>query len=677
MVVDLVPNHVGVATPSANPWWWDVLRLGQDSRYAEAFDIDWTQHDGRILLPVLGSAADLDRLERDGDTLVIDDRAYPIAPGTGDGDPRAVHDRQHYELADWHRGDGELNYRRFFTVATLAGLRVEVPWVFDESHALVETWIRSGQVDALRIDHPDGLADPGGYLDRLAALTGGVPVWVEKILEPGESLPAGWATRGTTGYDALGEIDRVLTDPAGAVALDALAARLAHHEVDWPDLVHERKRAVADAGLRSEVQRLARESGDGDLAATADAIAELLTCFPVYRSYLPIGTGSLAAATDEVLRRRPDLAAALERVLPRLADPADPLAVRFQQTSGMVMAKGVEDNAFYRYTRLTSLTEVGGDPSAFAMPVEEFHAALARRAAEWPDAMTTLSTHDTKRSEDVRARLAVLAELPGEWVETFEALDELAPIPDGTLANLVWQAAIGAWPISRERLTEYALKAAHEAAASTTYTEPDEQFESALRAAVDAVYDVPPVAAIVERVAASLAPAGWSNSLSAKLLQLAGPGMPDVYEGTELFDLSLVDPDNRRPVDFAARRALLADLDAGALPGIDADGAAKLLVVWRTLRLRREHPDRFTGYTPVFATGPAADHLVAFDRGGAIAVTTRLPVSLAEHGGWRDTTIELAEPMTDVFTGDTFAGRIELADLLARYPVALLTVLET
>jgi (1->4)-alpha-D-glucan 1-alpha-D-glucosylmutase len=364
----------------------------------------------------------------------------------------------------------------------------------------------------------------------------------------------------------------------------------------------------------------------------------------------------------------------VERLLPILSDPGHPAAQRFQQTSGMVMAKGVEDTAFYRYTRLTSLTEVGGDPAEFAIGVDEFHARSRDRHERMPRSMTTLSTHDTKRGEDVRARLDVIAEVPGEWTAILDELRELAPLGDGPLEHLLWQAIVGAWPASRERLHAYADKAAREAGNSTTWSEPDAAFEARMHALVDAVFDDERVAAIVGRAVALLEAPGWSNSLSAKLIQLTAPGVPDVYQGSELWEQSLVDPDNRRPVDFDLRRRILTMLDAGALPHVGAGGAAKLLVTSRALRLRRDRPDLFGDYVPLAASGAAADHLIAFARGGAIAFATRLPVGLAARGGWGDTVIDIGSaPVVDVITGRRHAGgELRVAELLDRYPVALL-----
>jgi (1->4)-alpha-D-glucan 1-alpha-D-glucosylmutase len=342
------------------------------------------------------------------------------------------------------------------------------------------------------------------------------------------------------------------------------------------------------------------------------------------------------------------------------------------------MAKGVEDTAYYRWTRFVALNEVGGAPERFGVGVEEFHGACRRRQARWPYGMTTLSTHDTKRGEDVRARLAVLSEIPDRWRRALRRWMAAAPLPDPAFAHLLWQTFAGAWPISRERMHAYVEKAAREAATSTSWSDPDPAFEAALRATVDRVYDDPELNADVSSFAAEITPAGWCNAVGQKLVQLAMPGVPDVYQGTELWENALVDPDNRRPVDFAHRVELLARLDGGWRPEVDGSGAAKLLVVSRTLRLRRDRPELFTGYRPVRAFGPAARHVVAFDRGGAIAVATRLPVRLSLEGGWRDTylSVPVAQDrgLSDSFTGGHYSGpRVPVSPLLARYPVALLT----
>ncbi|KZE42313.1 malto-oligosyltrehalose synthase [Microbacterium sp. T32] len=710
ILVDIVPNHMGVSEPRTNAWWWDVLRQGRASAHADAFDIDWEFGGGKVRVPVLGAdlADVIDEISYDPtpaadapDGLIrYYDHVFPVAPGTGTSDVRALLDAQNFELRFWQDEAADLNYRRFFAVTTLAGVRVERPEVFDATHAEILRWVREGLADGLRVDHPDGLVDPGGYLDRLATAlreAGGEDagyVLVEKILEHGEALPSWWKTAGTTGYDALAEIDRVLTDPAGEAALDGLDARLRADSdlpalTGWHDLIHDTKRRIADTIQVSEIRRIVRGlpaalREEFGAEALQDALAEVLACFPVYRSYLPAGRSHLDAAVGEAEERRPDLGDVLDALVPALTDTDLEIAWRFQQTTGPVMAKGVEDTAFYRYTRLGSLTEVGGDPAEFSLDVDGFHAAQAARQASWPTAMTTLSTHDTKRGEDTRARIAVLAEIPARWAEVLEEFRGIASTGHGPFDALLWQAIVGAWPGSastrsglaeyRERLHAYAEKAAREASEVTGWWEQDEAFEERMRAVVDAATG--PAASRVQAFVDEIAADGWSNGLAAKLLQITGPGVPDVYQGSELWEQSLVDPDNRRPVDFAERARLLAALDAedATLPAVDATGAAKLLVTSRALRVRRDCPERYALYRPLEAAGAASGHVVAFDRGGVSAVATRLPHGLRAAGGWRDTVLLRPDvPAVDVLTGRRFpGGPVPLSELLSDLPVALL-----
>ncbi len=671
LVVDIVPNHLGVADPQANPAWWDLLRHGPSSRYAQWFDITgWP-----LRLPVLADSPDAPAdLRVDGDLLRYYEHSFPLAPGTAGGRAQQVHETQHYRLVSWR---ADVGYRRFFAVSDLAAVRVEDPEVFAATHGEVLRWVTDGDVDGLRVDHPDGLTDPAGYLHRLRKQAPDAWIVVEKILEPGEELPSSWPVAGTTGYDALAEVDGVLIDPAGEATLTALDTELTGVRTDWAQLVHDCKHDVATGMLGSELRRLAALAPE--ISDVTDALAEVLACFPVYRSYLPSdGVEHLNQALAAARHRRPDLAAPLAALEPRLRDPADELAVRLQQTSGAVMAKSVEDTAYYRWTRFVALNEVGGDPDRFGLALDAFHAALAHREQVAPDGMTTLSTHDTKRSADVRARLAVLSELPGRWADAVREFTELAeaagaPVPDPALGHLLWQTLVGAWPLPADRLHAYLEKAIREARTHTSWTDPDEAFETAMHAVAAAALDDPPLRTAVARVAERIIAPGRSNSLAAVLMQLAMPGVPDTYQGGELWDLSLVDPDNRRPVDFTARAALLSRIDDGWLPDVDDSGAAKLLVVSRALRARRDHPERFTGYTPLGADGVAAPHAVAFARHGVVAVATRLPVGLATSGGWDETVLPLPEgSWTDAFTGFSGSGSAPLADLLARYPVALL-----
>ncbi|MFC0434164.1 malto-oligosyltrehalose synthase [Kutzneria buriramensis] len=644
LVVDIVPNHVGIAVPQANPWWWDVLRYGRESVHAAKFDIDWSR--GPLLVPVLGDDG-LDDLRVEHGDLVYYEHMFPLAPGTEGGTPQEVHERQHYRLVHWRTANTDLNYRRFFDITTLAAVRVEDPDVFEATHREVLSW----GVDGLRIDHPDGLSDPGGYLRRLRDAAPEAWIVVEKILGVGESLPVSWPVAGTTGYDGLREVCGLFIDPAGeppnAGSLQYLENRC--------------KVAAARTMLRAEVRRINALLPFDD----EEAVIELLSMFPVYRSYLPEGREALehaAAANPQ----------AVEIAKLMLADPHGELATRVQQTSGMVMAKGVEDTAFYRYNRFVALNEVGGDPSRFGVSPAEFHAAMQAREAGSPTTMTALSTHDTKRSEDVRARLAALSEV--DFETPFGRWTERKPLPERSLTRLAWQTLVGAFPISGDRLRDYLAKAAKEAKLVTSWVDANPEVDKAIEAWPEDVLGDATLMAEVAAFVARITPAGWSNSLGQKLVQLAGPGVPDVYQGTELWDFSLVDPDNRRPVDFELRKALLARIDDGWLPEIDATGAAKLLVTTRVLRLRRDRPELFTGYRPVPAQGPAAAHALAFARGeNLVAVCTRLPIGLDAAGGWRDTVLPLpAGEWTDVITGRPVSSDAPLlSDLLSQYPVAL------
>ena len=691
-VVDIVPNHMGVAVARANAWWWDVLRHGRESAFAPYFDVDWSAD--RIALPVLGdSPGELDDLAVEGDQLVYFDHRFPLAPGTSGGTPPEVHDRQHYELVSWR--SGRLGYRRFFTVTELVGVRQEDLEVFAATHREVLRWVRAGDVDGLRIDHPDGMADPRTYLRRLAAEAGNAWIVVEKILGPDEELDPALPVAGTTGYDALREVGGLFVDPAGEEPLSALHLELTGEPADAGTLSaaeHDSKRHVALTSLRPELRRIA-DLIDPEATGLVEALAELMAALPVYRVDYGHLRGVLRGAVAATVRRRPDLEQPVAVVAAAILAGGE-AATRFHQTSGAVTAKGLEDRLFYRTARLVALNEVGGDPARFGVSPAEFHLAADGRARSWPAAMTTLSTHDTKRGEDVRARLAVLAELPHRWAEAVRAWHAAAPPPEPVLGYLLWQTMVGVWPVDGggqdgtavgaglvERLHAYAEKAAREAGIATTWEDPDPEYEKALHGWIGTVCGGPVGAAIGE-FTASIAAYGWSNALGQKRLQLTMPGVPDVYQGTELWDDSLVDPDNRRPVDYDVRRELLAELDSelAVLPPVDATGAAKLLVTSRALRLRRERPVVFAG--PYHPLESGDSHLVGFLRGAygtaddaeVAVLATRLPAGLAERGGWGGRTVELSPGRwTDRLTGVAHeGGPVRLADVLDALPVALL-----
>lgn len=671
LVIDIVPNHVGIQRPEQNPWWWDVLTHGRSSRYAAFFDIDWDIGDGRVVLPVLGSDADVADLTVDGQVLRLGDLVWPIAPGTGGGSGAEVHDRQHYRLVGWR--DGSCGYRRFFSITSLAGLRQEDRAVFDAWHAEVSRWFADGIVDGLRVDHPDGLANPQGYLAWLRELAG-PDAWivVEKILAVDEALEPSLPVAGSTGYDALREIGGLFIDPEGEPALTELFETAGIDYRAMPALVAEQKAIAATETLSSELARLHRcvvAATGADHPQLTDAIVALLGRIGVYRSdYLGL-TAILPVALGQVRAQRPDFDEPLQLVAAAIAGGGDS-AVRLQQLCGAVTAKAIEDCQFYRDARLVSLNEVGGDPSCFGVGAAEFHHRAATRAQHWPRTMTALSTHDTKRGEDVRARIGVLSQVPSLWADFVARWEARTPSPDLATGLFLWQNIFGVWPLDgrvssalRERLHSYAEKAAREAARRTTWHAPDAEFEGALHRWLDAVLDGP-IAREMTELARELAPYIESDVLGQKLLALTVPGIADVYQGTEFCDDSLVDPDNRRAVDYAARRDALRSLRP-----------PKMRVVAAALQMRRARPDTFLrgGHHPVPASGPAGEHVVAFRRGEDVVVAVSRWTVRLQGTGWHGTVVDLPPgTWTDAFSGVGHRGTVSAVELFAELPVALL-----
>jgi len=672
LVVDIVPNHVGIDDPDRNAWWWDVLRHGRGSPYGAFFDIDWDLDEGgRIVLPILGADDDVADLKVDGELLRLGDLALPVAPGTGEGTGPEVHDRQHYRLVGWR--NGVCGYRRFFSITSLAGLRQEDPVVFTASHTEVARWFSEGLVDGVRIDHPDGLSDPCGYLTRLRELVGS-DAWIiiEKILAVDEALEPTLPVAGTAGYDVLRQVGGVFVDPAGEEALTALvgSAGLDYHAM--PKLLAELKIRVATETLASELARLRRAIAAAagiDHPQLSEAVAALLTHIGVYRSDYPGLAALLPTAFAETQAESPQLGPALEVLAAALARGGEP-ATRLQQLCGAVTAKAVEDCLFYRDARLVSLNEVGGEPHRFGVGLAEFHHSAASRARSWPQTMTTLTTHDTKRGEDVRARIGVLSQVPSLWTEFVARWEVQNPSPDPATGQFLLQNIFGVWPVNGEvteelrvRLHAYAEKAIREAAWHTSWNDPDDAFEQAVHRWLDTVLDGPVAGQLTELVA-QLNPHAASDALGQKLLALTVPGIPDVYQGTELWDDSLVDPDNRRAVDYGARRAALKQLQH-----------PKIRVVTTALRVRRSHPGSFLqgDYVPLLADGEASDHVVAFRRGEDILVAvTRWTVRLAEKG-WGNTIVPLPDGIwTDALSGAVASGATSAAQLFSDLPVVLL-----
>ncbi len=671
LIVDIVPNHVGVQRPEQNPWWWDVLKHGRSSRYAAFFDIDWDLGDGRVILPVLGSDDDIAGLAVDGESLRLGDLVLPIAPGTGGGSGAQVHDRQHYRLVGWR--SGSCGYRRFFSITSLAGLRQEDRAVFDAWHVELARWFDAGLIDGVRVDHPDGLSDPQGYLDWLRALVG-PDAWivVEKILAVDESLDPGLPVAGSTGYDALREIGGLFIDPNGEPALTELCETAGVDYRAMPALLAEQKEIAAAETLGSELARLCRcvaSATGADHPLLADAIVALLGNIGVYRSDYRGLAALLPMALAHTHARRPELDEPLALLAAAIAGGGE-TAARLQQLCGAVTAKATEDCVFYRDARLVSLNEVGGNPQYFGVGSAEFHHRAATRAQRWPHTMITLSTHDTKRGEDVRARIGVLSQVPSLWAEFVARWESKAPSRDLATGLFLWQNIFGVWPLDapvttalRERLHAYAEKAAREAARRTSWHDPDAEFEGALHRWLDAILDGPIAQELTEFVA-ELAPHIESDILGQKLLSLTVPGVPDVYQGTELCDDSLVDPDNRRPVDYDARRAALESLHN-----------PKMRVVAAALQMRRARPDSFLhgGHHPVPASGPASEHVVAFCRGDDVAVAVSRWTVRLQGTGWGDTVVALPPgSWSDALSGARHSGPVRAVELFAELPVVLL-----
>lgn len=675
----------------------------------------------------------------------------------------ALLDDQPYRLAFWRVAAEEINYRRFFDINDLAGLRVERPEVFQETHRLIFRLVAEGKVTGLRIDHPDGLFDPQAYLRDLqreaARRIPGPPPYivVEKILTGEEQLPDDWPVAGTVGYEFLNWLNGLFVATGHEAEMNAVYERFVRRAPEFRDLVYGKKKLILRSALASELNVLDhllsqlseenRRSRDFTLGSLTEALRETIACFPVYRTYIDAEAGHISdrdrgyierAIREAKRRNRGTNALVFDFVrnilLLRWPEDLDDesrreharFVMKFQQLTGPVMAKGVEDTSFYIYNRLVSLNEVGGEPEEFGLPAEEFHRRIAERREGWPHSMNATSTHDTKRSEDVRARINVLSEIPAlwsehvsrwaEWNAAKKDREEGQPIPDSNDEYLLYQSLVGAWPLEPMdaeahgrfvgRIQQYMEKATREAKVHTSWINPNEEYDAGLREFIARILDADGETPFLEdftRFQANIAPLGMLNSLAQTLLKLTCPGVPDLYRGQEIWDFSLVDPDNRRPVDFALRREMLDDIrvrlgdgdrTAFARELVDGwpDGRVKLYLTHLALGLRREHRELFSGgeYVPLSGSGTRADNVMAFlrERNGvqAVVVVPRLVASLTREGGfalpareyWEGSWVEgesLSGRYRDVFTGEVMEaeeGRLGLPELLGAFPVALL-----
>ncbi|MFG3086254.1 malto-oligosyltrehalose synthase [Streptomyces antibioticus] len=698
LVADIVPNHMAMA-PRHNRALWEVLREGPKSPYARWFDIDWEAGGGQVLVPVLGGpvGAELEHLRVEDGVLRYHDHVLPLRDGTEELPLPQLLDAQWYRPVWWRLARTELNYRRFFSISELIGVRVEDPEVFEATHGTILRLLHEGVLDGLRVDHPDGLADPDTYLERLHEAGGGRWTVVEKILADDERLPPSWPVAGTTGYDALRRVDGLFTDPEGAGELLEHYRRFAAPQTDrggdWAATARRAAYAVLSHELAAELDRLTRTASrvcatshdpalrDRAPWALRTALVELLVRLEVYRPYASGDPAAVVTAEAAEEARPafvvPEEAGAVDVVRALVLGGTGParaeFRARFAQTASALRAKAMEDTAFYRYVPFLAANEVGGEPGAPGVSPADFHAYCARVQRDWPAGGTVVSTHDTKRSADVRAALAVLTECPGRWAEVLaRATHAEEAEPDGQLAWAAWQTAFGLGPADPERIREAMLKHAREAGLYTTWTEQEPPYEDAVAAFVTAG----PCGVPGRRVAAlreELAPHIRANVLGTALVHLTMPGVPDVYQGTEHEYLALVDPDNRRPVRFPPPEPV----GGGEAAGESVKGS----VTAAALRLRRRRPEVFgtsASYEPLVAEGPAAAHCLAFARSGeVVTVVTRLSLRLAEAGGWGETLLPLppgrwADALAPKGTGREFTGHARVAELFERLPVALL-----
>jgi (1->4)-alpha-D-glucan 1-alpha-D-glucosylmutase len=753
LVLDIVPNHMGVFGDD-NAWWQDVLRNGAMSRYARYFDIEWhpanRDLEGKVLAPVLGdhygSVLERGELALEDGAVRYHGHRFPLRPGDAPKpgeDLHALLERQAYRLAYWRVAADEVNYRRFFDVNDLAALRQEDEEVFEATHDLVLRLAAEGKVDGLRIDHSDGLYDPAQYFERLQrgyARRGGrgtLYVVAEKIAAHHERVPEDWAIAGTTGYRFSALANGLFVDRAARARLERTWRSFSGVEVDFAEIAWRGRRAVLKSALAAELTMLATElwrlaraepkTRDYTLNALRDALREVAACMPVYRTYIAGAPGAqdrryLDWAVASAMRRgrAADVTVFgfVRAALLGLEGRSRSLAMRFQQFSAAVAAKGVEDTAFYNWMPLASLNEVGGEPDQFGITLRAFHGASADRAARWPHTMLATSTHDHKRSEDVRCRIDVLSEAPAAWrlaLRRWSALNralrtklDSGPAPSRADEYLLYQTLLGTLPeepledavlaVWRERVARYMLKAAREAKAHTSWISPHEDYERALDAFVRGVLARAQPNPFLDDLRAQAEPLAWFgalNGVSLALIKCASPGVPDLYQGAELIELTLVDPDSRRPVDFSRRARLLEELERlehpAPLTAAARDGRAKLWVIWRLLQLRQRLPALFRdgGYAPLEAAGARAAHVVAFARphasGTLIVVAGRLYLKMLGATGalpvgdaWGDTAVALPEgvvALENVLTGERLEaedGRLPLARACARFPVAAL-----
>jgi (1->4)-alpha-D-glucan 1-alpha-D-glucosylmutase len=715
LILDIVPNHMAASVD--NPWWFDVLEKGQDSPHAAFFDVNWESK--KVLLPILGrpygEALENEelvlRFEHGRYILQYYEQKLPIAAGAGNMTVDQVLSRQNYRLAFWRKAADGINYRRFFDISDLVGLRVERDDVFEATHRYVLKLVDEGKVTGLRIDHIDGLLDPKAYLDRLPQ----VYVVTEKILAANEPLPCDWRTHGTTGYDFMNSVNGVFIDREGFHKLEQIYSEFTQSSDTFTDVFRERKRQVMRELFAGELTALAhrlwelaeedRHARDLATEELKEALVSVTACLPVYRTYIrdeKISETDRAYIEDAItVSGKGPAFDFLRRVLvvnpawylqDRKPDYLD-FVMRWQQFSGPVMAKGLEDTTFYVHNPLISVNDVGGDsngPEAY-FGVDEFHRRNLARHNRWPHSMNASSTHDTKRSEDVRTRINVLSEMPEEWSRRLHRWSRWVPTEDAPAPNeqvLIFQSMLGAWPIEADRLKQYITKALREGKTHTSWINVDEDYERHVLSFVESLYANEKFLKDFTQFQNKIAYFGSLASLSQLVLKIASPGIPDLYRGANVWDFSLADPDNRRPVDFSSRAEMLGEVKKHANPGdllkCWADGRLKLYVVWRSLNFRREHSNLFLHgeYIPLRVVGFRANHVVAFARhlhdDWCVVAVPRLLAKLGRGQDlWPDTSIELPTGAPahwiNILTSEEPSSPVSASALFSTLPLAVLT----
>jgi len=621
----------------------------------------------------------------------------------------ALLQEQNYRLAYWRAADQDLGYRRFFDVNSLIGIHVESEEVFLDTHGLILSWLHEGVLDGVRADHADGLRDPQRYFERLREHAPKAYIVAEKILARNETLPKGWPVDGTTGYEFLNLMNGLLVSPEGLEELGTSYERILGHPSDYPSLVHEKKITVTSEALGSDVNWLAsifieiceadRDHRDFTRADIRHAIREVAASFQVYRSYVQPDRDQLHEMDAAVIQSAVDVAAQYRQDIDRglfdfLADVLllrkrgkleSEFLLRFQQFTSPVMAKGLEDTALYCYNRLIGLNDVGSNLNDPCMSIEEFHRYNSRIQQHHPLTMLTLTTHDTKRGEDVRARLLVLSEEPAEFSEAADRCFKMNRVhrtnnlPDANTEYFYYQTLIGAWPIEEDRALAYMTKATREAKEQTSWVHNNKQFEDALGGFIHCTLSDEVFRSEIQAFVEKIDMAGRLNSLSQTLLKCTCPGVPDLYQGSELWDHRLVDPDNRTPVDYEVRRRLLNELASLSIPQIldrMHEGLPKLWTIQRALAVRNQHPqcfDRNATYSPIVVEGSKCNHVVAFLRGDRVAVIVPR-LTQAIDGDWQQTRVTLPDGTWTNRLSDSIVpgGKNEVSDLFKQFPIALL-----